>query len=295
MSNKTELNKSGIYRIVNLVNGKFYIGSTNCFRIRFKFHRNRLRNNKHFNYLLQRSWNKYGEENFLFEIIEFVDDIDSLHIREQFWLDETESYKIAYGFNILEKAGKPNKIIFTDEIRSKMRAKKLGIPRTEEEKLKLSKAMQGRRLSCKLTEEDVVNIKLLFRETDLNKTEIANLFNVNLSTISYILNNKTWQEISPQPDDYLSEELLIRLVEIKSNRKPIKNNKKLNEGQVKIIKLMLRDTTLFQFEIAKLFNVVRQTITDINMNKKWSDVRITPNDELDLMYQNIVKEIIERR
>ena len=41
------------------------------------------KNNKHGNKHLQRSYNKYGEENFVFEVLEFVEDKNNLLEREQ--------------------------------------------------------------------------------------------------------------------------------------------------------------------------------------------------------------------
>ena len=63
---------TGVYHILNLVNNKFYIGSTATlgFIGRWKTHRNQLRINKHPNPHLQSAWNKYGELQFKFEIIE---------------------------------------------------------------------------------------------------------------------------------------------------------------------------------------------------------------------------------
>lgn len=60
-----------IYKIENLVNGKFYIGSTiRPTYIRKYEHFSELRNDEHANSYLQRSFNKYGENNFKLEILE---------------------------------------------------------------------------------------------------------------------------------------------------------------------------------------------------------------------------------
>ena len=62
--------KIGVYRIVNTINGKIYIGSSVvCLYKRAHTHRNYLRADKHCNRYLQNSWNKYGEHNFVFDII----------------------------------------------------------------------------------------------------------------------------------------------------------------------------------------------------------------------------------
>lgn len=58
-----------IYQIINLKNNNKYIGSTKNFLNRKNRHLRELRKNKHHSIYLQRAWNKYGEENFLFSII----------------------------------------------------------------------------------------------------------------------------------------------------------------------------------------------------------------------------------
>ena len=60
--------KSGIYQI-NCKNSKeFYIGSAKDLNHRWNTHLYCLKNNKHHNIILQRKFNKYGEENFEFKI-----------------------------------------------------------------------------------------------------------------------------------------------------------------------------------------------------------------------------------
>lgn len=60
---------SGIYKIVNTKNGKFYVGSSKNIIRRFGIHRSALRNKRHHSPYLQRSWNKHGEKTFKFEIL----------------------------------------------------------------------------------------------------------------------------------------------------------------------------------------------------------------------------------
>jgi group I intron endonuclease len=62
-----------VYQIRNLVNDKFYIGSTHKpLQRRIHEHLTKLRANYHNNKHLQSAWNKYGEENFIFETVEDI-------------------------------------------------------------------------------------------------------------------------------------------------------------------------------------------------------------------------------
>lgn len=57
--------KPGIYCILNLKNQKKYIGSSKDIQERIINHKGMLRNNKHYNPILQNSYNKYGKNNFI--------------------------------------------------------------------------------------------------------------------------------------------------------------------------------------------------------------------------------------
>jgi group I intron endonuclease len=65
---------SGIYKIINKINGKYYVGSAINFAKRWREHRRKLNKNIHHNLHLQSAWNKYGEVNFLFEIVEKINE-----------------------------------------------------------------------------------------------------------------------------------------------------------------------------------------------------------------------------
>lgn len=80
--------KNVIYKIRNVVNDKFYVGSTNSTKVRFKNHRRLLRNGKHHCKHLQAAWNKYGEDCFKFEVIEVVKDDSALWNAENAWLTQ---------------------------------------------------------------------------------------------------------------------------------------------------------------------------------------------------------------
>lgn len=58
-----------LYEIKNIINNKRYIGRTCNPDIRKKRHFRELEKNKHHCIFLQRAFNKYGKENFIFNII----------------------------------------------------------------------------------------------------------------------------------------------------------------------------------------------------------------------------------
>lgn len=94
-----------IYRIRNLVNQKFYVGSTINMKERSRTHRNKLRTGKHHTPHLQAAWNKYGEECFVFEIIEEIASVAELQAAEDVWL--AEHVGKAHCYNVGLRSGAP--------------------------------------------------------------------------------------------------------------------------------------------------------------------------------------------
>lgn len=78
--------KSGVYKIINKITGKFYIGRSIELEKRFWRHRYELERNIHHCLYLQRSWSKYGGENFEFVIFRECSKEEAASL-EQFILD----------------------------------------------------------------------------------------------------------------------------------------------------------------------------------------------------------------
>ena len=87
----------GIYLISNLINNKIYVGQSINIEKRWTQHKRELRNNIHENKRLQNAWNKYGEENFEFSIVEECD-INQLNQREIYWISKFNS--CVNGYNL---------------------------------------------------------------------------------------------------------------------------------------------------------------------------------------------------
>lgn len=94
----------GIYKISNLTNHKIYIGSSKEIRKRWVAHIKDFLDNTHHNGKLQNHFNKYGIENFLFEIVEFCEEKDLIEIETNYIL---KLNTLKEGFNLVLPAKQP--------------------------------------------------------------------------------------------------------------------------------------------------------------------------------------------
>lgn len=128
---------SGIYSIVNMVNGRRYIGSATYLSHRQNDHRRSLRNGTHTNRHLQRAWDKYGESAFAFEVLEECK-IQYLVEREQWWMDVVRP-----DYNLVPRAGSNLGMNHTEEARHRMSEATKGRKFTDEHRLHLSESQKG--------------------------------------------------------------------------------------------------------------------------------------------------------
>jgi group I intron endonuclease len=113
-----------IYNIVNRLNGKFYIGSTENLRRRISRHLLLLRKGTHHSRYLQNAWNKYGEDNFEFIPVLIVSSSQVYHIENQ-----------------LIKSMRPDYNVMVDVFSH------IGIKRSLETCQRISKSLTGKSLS----------------------------------------------------------------------------------------------------------------------------------------------------
>ena len=137
---------SGIYKIVNKVNGKYYVGSSNDIHSRWYAHKHHLKHKKHWNAHLQKAYDKYGCENFIYLIIETNIEHNCLLKVEQKHLDIAKLEKCRC-YNIGFVAGR---VEMTPEIRKKISlsskgriSPRKGIKWTDEQKLRMSQIKMG--------------------------------------------------------------------------------------------------------------------------------------------------------
>ncbi len=124
-----------IYKIINLVNDKFYVGSTTNKKVRFREHRKQLRGNRHHCKHLQAAWNKYGEEKFTFEVVTNVPDEGSLQEAEDLWL--RQHFGKPHCYNSGAAAVAPWRGVYG------AKHPNFGRPVTEEQKNQISQTLKG--------------------------------------------------------------------------------------------------------------------------------------------------------
>lgn len=123
-----------IYKIINLVNDKFYVGSTIHKKVRFREHRKQLRGNRHHCKHLQAAWNKYGEDKFDFRVVEEVPEAVSLQGVEDRWLKEHVGKDYCYNTGL--RSGAPMRGI------QKEQHPNFGKPKTAAEREQISQTLK---------------------------------------------------------------------------------------------------------------------------------------------------------
>lgn len=137
---------SGIYQIRNVLDGSLYVGSAVVFAKRRNVHWHLLRKAKHDCIHLQRAWDKYGPDAFVFEPL-FVCPRTDLIYFEQRAIDVLQPR-----YNVARTAGNALGTTKSPEARAKMRAAKLGkkrpanwLPPESRERIRI--ANTGRKVS----------------------------------------------------------------------------------------------------------------------------------------------------
>jgi len=158
-----KIKQSAIYKIYNLIDGKFYVGSAIDFAARIRSHLSLLRRNSHTNKHFQNAWNLYKEENFRIAIIEEVPMLvnetrESFKIRlvderEQYYLntllfadqDDIRFYELGYNKNRIASSALGRKL--SEESKKKLSESHKGLKASEETKAKMRDCHKGEKNS----------------------------------------------------------------------------------------------------------------------------------------------------
>lgn len=134
---------SGIYCIINIHNGRTYIGSAINIYLRWHSHVTELKSNGHGNVYLQAAFNKDGLIGLVFSVVERVQDLSKLIEREQFYMERFKSI-VPNGYNILPIAGSRLGTKHSEKTRAKMSLARQKRVTKDETRIKLSIAHSNR-------------------------------------------------------------------------------------------------------------------------------------------------------
>lgn len=130
-----------LYKILNKNTGKAYIGQTvNEPRVRFSYHRQRLKKGTHDNEYLQRSFNKHGIDSFMFYTILKTDDLESLNLYEEQFIKILRATDRNFGYNI--RPGGANTRL-SEETKRKIGLASIGRKQSEAQKKATSERSKG--------------------------------------------------------------------------------------------------------------------------------------------------------
>ena len=134
--------RSGIYQIYNKITNKRYIGSSISIRRRWSQHLHALKHNIHHSKHLQNAWNKYGEDAFVFQCLEFCEPENLLSL-EHDYITYYKTTNREYGYNTTEDV--ENALKMQDKDRIKISKALLGRKWTEEQRQKFIKSRTGKK------------------------------------------------------------------------------------------------------------------------------------------------------
>jgi group I intron endonuclease len=135
------IKQSGIYCIRNIHNHKLYVGSSVNLHKRWLDHRKLLRKGSHHSRKLQNAWEKWGEDSFVFDILEYVVDVAELTDVEQMYMDFYDACSET-GYNILPRAHSPLGAKRSEETRRRIGASKRGTTHSEESRRRMSESQK---------------------------------------------------------------------------------------------------------------------------------------------------------
>lgn len=158
----------GIYKIINSLNGKVYVGKSVNIWKRWQSHKDKLVKGVHFNTHLQASYNTHGSIYFTCEVIEECAESD-LSEREKYWIIQFNSKDNQLGYNKVDGGlGGTLNSESLEKMSNSLKGRKL----SDETKLKISKALKGKSRPQEVKDR-ISSSKTGQPKTDIHKQKIS--------------------------------------------------------------------------------------------------------------------------
>lgn len=187
MKRKEKVKICGIYKIENLINNKKYIGQSVDIEKRLNKHKWELSVNRD-SLHLQASYNKYGKDNFTFEIIEECNE-EELDEKERYYIAFYQTLLPQYGYN-LESGGRRKGIVSREEVGKRISAALKNVPKSKKHCDNLSEAKKEYYKNNPYTEyKKVVLLNTL--EIFNSAIEAANKYHLSTSPLHRCCNHKS--------------------------------------------------------------------------------------------------------
>lgn len=205
---------------------------------------------------MQKSWNRYGENNFSFDVIEVLDKntVDYIDKKEIEWI---QFYKEKTGVYNIQPGGQPKQlhIYVSPEQRRKIgemnRQRMLGSKLSEATRKKMSESRKGKRIRTKrdsLSDEQAKNIKKMLIANIATK-EIVQTLQVDYKSVNNILSNNAYSTIHVDGWDEF----------VKRHKREVMNKKKASAKLHESI-ILLHKKGFKTREIAKRLKVTSNTV-----------------------------------
>lgn len=181
----------GIYMIYCIANEKCYIGQSKNIKQRFSSHKSTLNKGINGNNHLQRSWDKYNHESFIFIVLE---NCENLNEREDYWASLVNKEQLmnqkTTGQHLYFPPPKRN---MTEKWKEAICKRNKTFKWTDEAKKKVSESRLRNRRS-KLTEEQVFEIRKRLDNGEM-QSSLAKEYGVGKTSIYNIKYNKKWKTL----------------------------------------------------------------------------------------------------